>query len=190
MIVSIHQPNFMAWYPFFKKVQEADVFVILSNCQYQKNGDQNRFTIDGQRYTMSVNGSFDLISNKKYINYKKDWNKIKTNLSGRYRKELEYFDPFISDSMAQTNSDIINEIVRLLGIKTKIEYDYPTDLCGTDRLLDICKKYGASVYLSGKSGVNYLEKEKFYNENISIIYQTYKEEDKLPILEVIKNVVK
>ena len=55
MKIAIHQPNFMPWYPFFQKVESADIFVILSNCQFEKNNFQNRFNIDDRWYTMSTN---------------------------------------------------------------------------------------------------------------------------------------
>jgi len=28
MIVTIHQPNFVPWYPFFQKIEQVDVFVV------------------------------------------------------------------------------------------------------------------------------------------------------------------
>lgn len=166
---------------------ECDMFVVLSHCQYQKNGDQNRFTIHDKRYTMSVNSGFDLISNKRYITWEKDWNKIKCLLKDTYSKELKIFEEFICESMAQTNIAIIKKIADILDIKTKIVIDYPTILKGTDRLVDICNFYGATTYLSGKSGMDYLETSKFSESNISVVYQKYGEGDKLPILEVIKN---
>jgi len=187
MIISIHQPNFMAWYPFFKKIQESDIFVILGYCQYQKNGDQNRFTINNQRYTMSVNSGFSSIKDKKYVSFQKDWDKIKGKLKFQYEKELSYFDEFICESMYETNVKIINKIVELLNIKSKIVYDYPCDLISTERLLDLCKKNNATTYLSGKSGRDYLNLDLFERHNINVIFQEYGDEHKRPILEVLKN---
>ena len=51
MRVSIHQPNFVPWYPFFQKIKEVDVFVILKECQFEKNGYQNRFNFNDKWYT-------------------------------------------------------------------------------------------------------------------------------------------
>ena len=42
MIISIHQPQYMPWLPFFDKIDNADAFVYLDNVQYHKNGVQNR----------------------------------------------------------------------------------------------------------------------------------------------------
>ena len=40
MRVAIHQPNFFPWYPYFEKILRADIFVILQNCQFEKNNFQ------------------------------------------------------------------------------------------------------------------------------------------------------
>ena len=42
MIISIHQPQYLPWLPYFSKIARSDVFVFLDNVQYQKNGIQNR----------------------------------------------------------------------------------------------------------------------------------------------------
>ncbi len=42
MIVSIHQPQYLPWLPYFSKINISDVFVFLDNVQFQKNGLQNR----------------------------------------------------------------------------------------------------------------------------------------------------
>ena len=77
MIVTIHQPNFMPWYPFFQKMKKADVFVILTQCQFEKNGFQNRFNHQGQWKTLSINKGLQPIVEKKYVNSARDWAKIK-----------------------------------------------------------------------------------------------------------------
>ena len=42
MIVSIHQPQYMPWLPYFSKIASADTFVFLDKVQFQKNGLHNR----------------------------------------------------------------------------------------------------------------------------------------------------
>ena len=70
MIVAIHQPNFIPWLPFFDKMAAADVFVILSECQFEKNGFQNRFQRNGWN-TMSVASGLAPIREKQYVARKK-----------------------------------------------------------------------------------------------------------------------
>jgi hypothetical protein len=184
MKISIHQPNFMPWYPFFKKIEEAEVFVILSQCQYEKGGFQNRFNMNDRWYTMSVNRGMHNISTKQYINEVKDWDNIKRKLP-EYQKVLDEFDDCIQKSLMHTNIDIIKKICSFLNIKTKIVYDKETDQKGTDRLLEICKLHNAETYIAGPSGRKYLDERKFLDNNIKVIYQNQKEKDKVPILKVL-----
>ena len=81
MVISIHQPNFMPWYPFFQKIQKCDKFVILTHCQFEKNGYQNRFNFNDDWYTMSVKKGLEPIKDKIYLNPKNDWDRIKNRLS-------------------------------------------------------------------------------------------------------------
>ena len=42
MIVAIHQLHYLPWPRYFHKIAKADVFVVLDNIQFNKNGWQNR----------------------------------------------------------------------------------------------------------------------------------------------------
>lgn len=163
MRIAIHQPNFFPYYPFFQKMAEVDLFVIMVNCQFEKNNYQNRFEYNGWN-TMSVNGGLEPIIDKRYINPYKDWQKI----TNKYSK-LKRFDNCINGSLARTNVAIIKEIAKDLGIRTEIKLDYQTELKGTDRLVDLCKNFGATEYLSGISGRKYLELDKF--KDIKVTFQ-------------------
>ena len=54
MRIAIHQPNFIAWMPYFQKIQESDAFVFLGHCQYEKGNYQNRFNVGDKWHTMQV----------------------------------------------------------------------------------------------------------------------------------------
>lgn len=185
MIVSIHQPNFMPWLPFFDKVAMVDIFVVMIHCQFEKNGFQNRFNIDEKWYTMSTKKGIEPIKEKVYVNPIKDWEKIKTSLP-QYVEVLERFDDCMSGNLSDTNVKIIRRISDMLGIKTKIVLDYETDLRSTDRLVDICKKNGATKYIAGSSGLKYLDLEKFKPDGIEVEIQSIDPSHKIPILERLK----
>ena len=182
MIVSIHQPNFMPWLPYFQKVSDADIFVILGHCQFEKNNFQNRFAIDGKWQTLRVKKGNDPIIEKKYVNAVEDWDSIKKKLP-EHKSNLDEMDYCVSDNLLDTNTKIIKHICGKFGIKTKIEKDFKTSSRKTERLLEICQHYKATQYLSGPSGKNYLNTDLFKNAGIGILYPDNSAEIKRPILE-------
>lgn len=187
MVISIHQPNFVPWYPFFQKIKSSDIFVILTHCQFEKNNFQNRFNFNDKWQTLSVNKGLEPIVNKIYVNPQDDWDKIKKNLP-EYKHILSQFDSYITSSLVSTNISIIRKIVELLNINTCIMVDEPTNLKGTDRLVEICKQYNATKYLAGSGGSKlYLEVEKFNNAGIKVEFQQSEDLIKVPILKVLNN---
>ena len=182
MTITIHQPNFMPWMPYFEKVEQADVFIILNHCQFRKNNFQNRFNIGDKWYTLGVGKGNDPIVEKKYTNPQEDWETIKRRLP-QYSDILGKFDNCISESLWKTNNKIIKFIINKLKISSHVETDYPTEKKQSARLLDICKKFSATTYLSGPSGRNYLDLNLFRRENIKVVFPDGSQSVKKPILE-------
>lgn len=176
-------------------MEESDIFLIMFHCQYENRNYQNRFNIGENWYTMSVKKGIDNQNNsaptdsifsKKYINYKNDWDKIKNRLP-QYKTILDEFDDTICESLSETNISIILKIKNMLGIKTPIVFDYPTELKSTERIIDFCLKYKITEYYSGVSGINYLDIESFDRNNINLSFQNKIEMVSIPILEKLKN---
>tara|TARA_R110002020_G_scaffold259427_3_gene473344 strand:- start:245 stop:793 length:549 start_codon:yes stop_codon:yes gene_type:complete len=170
MRVSIHQPNFVPWYPFFQKIKEVDVFVILKECQFEKNGYQNRFNFNDKWYTMSVKKGLESMRDKVYIDPKNNWDKIKNSLP-KYKSILNEMDKCIVENLTTTNFCIISNFCEMLDIDTELKVDQPTDLVSTERLLDICKSWGATEYLSGIGGKDYLDVKLFNDNGIKVVFQ-------------------
>lgn len=163
-------------------MQEADLFVILSQTQFRKGGYENRFNVGDKWHTMSVNAGLEPIGLKRYVSVEKDWGYIKKAFRS---KELWRFDKCISSSLFATNVNIINACKELLNIDTPLEFDYLTTLTGTERLIDLCKHYKADKYLSGISGKNYLELSKFEDAGIEVIFQDGSKMIKKALVEVL-----
>src|SRR5690349_12445323 len=97
MKIAIHQPNFFPHYAFFQKMEEADLFVMMGYCQFEKGGWQNRFSY-GSWYTMSVFQGLKSIVEKKYASPEEDWIRIKHDLPA-CAPLLKKFDSCITDSL-------------------------------------------------------------------------------------------
>ena len=62
MIVSIHQPQYIPWLPYYSKISNSDIFVFLDNVQFQKNGLHNRNELKNSngRFWLTIPISFNL----------------------------------------------------------------------------------------------------------------------------------
>lgn len=131
---------------------------------------------------MSVNKGLESIYLKKYANPEEDWHKIKENLKNK-RSILDQYDSYVSSNLVKMNTDIIIKTMSLLDIKTDIDFDFTTNLKGTDRLVEICKSKGASTYLSGPSGRSYLDLEKFKDAGIKVEFFESQDTEKIHTLD-------
>lgn len=193
MIISIHQPNFIPWIGYFFKIYKSDVFVILDNVQFTKNGFTNRNRIktpQGENWlTLPViqSGKFGQnITDCVIFNKQQHAKKIITSVMSNYRKAKffdNYYDNFSKilndsdDNLCRLNISLIKWILKELEIQTKIVT--ATELQNingesTERLVSICKNLGATHYLAGLGAKKYQEDELFTKENIEIINTPFK----------------
>ncbi len=92
----------------------------------------------------------------------------KTFLDSVYRKKW--------DLLFDLNFQTLNKVFDWLDIKTDVVLESELNVSGmsSERLLDICKKTGATEYLSGPGGKRYLNEKLFKENNIKINFQNYK----------------
>ena len=186
MIISIHQPQYFPWLPYFAKIARSDLFIFLDKVQYQKNGLQNRNELKNSngRFWLTIPVSFSL--GEKICDIKmagSDWSKkhlksIRINYSKA--KNLLFFEeniaPILSNnilSLSELNIEIIKTISKnFFELNTKFinQSEISTTEKGSDLILEICKKIKAVKYLSGPNGKNYLNETSFSKNNIEIEY--------------------
>jgi hypothetical protein len=189
MIVSIHQPQYLPWIPYFSKIKESDVFVFFDDVQFQKNGLQNR------NYILSKNGELRLtipvfhslsdnindikISDARIL--KKHWQSIELNY-----KKAPYFEAVANiglreiylkeySLLCELNIDIIKFYLNFLDINTQVVRSSEIEKQGvkSDLVLSICKKLKAISYLTGTGGLEYLNLDDFKKSNIAILPANY-----------------
>lgn len=191
MIVTIHQPNFLPWLGFFHKMDKADVFVSLDNVQYTKNSYQNRCKIktsQGENWVtvpVLTSGKGFPITKDIEIDTKRNWaKKVWNTLQMAYSKTpyfVEYKESYEEilmkpwGKLADLTHALIENTVTLLGITTPMlkASDLGVEGESTDLLLAISQRVGSIVYLSGPSGKNYLELDKFRYAGIQVDFHTF-----------------
>ncbi len=189
MIISIHQPQYLPWLPFFDKVDKSDYFIYLDNVQFQKNGVQNRNKIKtphGELWlTVPVSRSgLDTKIKDVKINgelfKKKHIKSIKQNYSSapylnNYLDQIEKIIDIDYSNLADLNIALSEWFFKQFQINTIRLRASELDARGSkgDLVLDICEKLDASVYISGRGAKDYQDEEKFSRKNITIKYQQY-----------------
>lgn len=157
MILAAHQPNFIPWISFFAKMQQSDVFVLMSHCQWEKNGFQNRCQVNGKWWTKPVNGGLIPIKDKTYTD---------------------------GQNLLDVNYSWIMAIAKTLSIDvSKIEMDFETEARGTQRLIELCLRYKCDKYLTNPDAMTkYLDESLMNKAGIEVIPFTFPH--KLHVFEV------
>lgn len=134
MILSAHQLHYLPWLRYFHKIAKSDVFVVMDNIQFNKNGWQNRNKIKcstGWMYlTIPIYNKFQQNLDEVKIDNTQNWRdkhlKALLNNYGKakYFKEYKsFFEKIYSthwDSLNDLNYEMFYFYLKTLRIKTKI----------------------------------------------------------------------
>lgn len=195
MIISISQPTLFPWIGYFDIIQKSDIFVFLDNVKFEKRSWQmrNRIKFVSKdiekeiwiRIPTTVKKSETDIKDVLIDNSQK-WKNVHMNTFrsnyGNEFQEIEFLKEMYDrewEFLADFNMEFIKNCCKYLNITTKIEQASKLNVDGnkSQLLLNICKKFSASKYLSTIGSKNYLENDKkiFEDENIEIIYHDFKQ---------------
>lgn len=187
LIIGIHQPQYMPWIPYFQKIKASDVFVFLDSVDFQKNGLQNRNQIKTSQGAMWLTVPVKQKLGQKIIDVeinsanawrRKHWLAIYQNYSKArffklYSEELEEVFNREWDKLIDLNLYLLKLQMKWLNIdhvKIVRSSDSFSKGSNSNLILNLCKEYGASIYLSGIGGKNYLDEVSFTENNIEIKY--------------------
>lgn len=188
-IIAIHQPGYIPWLGFFKRVLDSDIFVFLDDVQYEKKQWHNRNKIrtsNGSTWlSVPVKSQFGSNLNKVKVDNTTDWRNLhkksillnysKAKYFKKYWNNLENIYQKQYDFLIDINMEIISFLLDEFRIKTKTIFSSELEITGkgSNRILDICKKLGADTYVSGILGKNYLSVDDFVNNNINVRFQDF-----------------
>jgi hypothetical protein len=191
VILSVHQPQYLPWLGYFDKVAASDLYVFLDLPQYKKREFQNRNRIKGGNgeiwLTVPVlsKGKFEQPIREVELDPTQAWQKSHwASIELSYKKAPFWADyapglkPFYEQPWTHLNAlntAMCLHFFALLGITTpvKIESEIGTTGQSTERLIELCKKTGATSYLSGAGGKDYMDEARFQSEGLGLSYQHY-----------------
>jgi len=189
-LVTIHQPECFPWLGFVDKAAQADVFVILDDAQYSKNYFNNR-----NKVRTAQGWAWVTIPVETAGKATQTFAEAAMVAGGWRRKHLATWTqsyaaakfgtthlPFLDDLYARPLtklSDFNIAAIRYLfeQFEVKAEVHVSSGLgcegAATDKLLALCRRLGATEYLSGISGKEYLDETKFVAAGIKVRYQDF-----------------
>jgi hypothetical protein len=189
--VVVLQPGYLPWLGFFDQLRRADVFVYYDDVQYDKHGWRNRNRIktqDGPQWlTVPVrhgDDGFPRIVDVE-IDGRTPWaRKHAASIRQAYARA-----PFLSEYMPALEALLHRKWERLVdldvacaalmaewfGLERRIERSSALGIRGerSERLVKICRHFGAARYVSGDSARAYLDIAAFQSEGIAVEWQEY-----------------
>jgi hypothetical protein len=192
MRVVILQPGYLPWSGYFDQMNRADIFVHATNLQHTRQDWRSRNRIKTRKgwqwITVPVKskGHYYARINEIRINNDIPWATSHMNLLRENYTRTPFFKeyaPFFEDTysrrwkyLVDLDIHIINYLKDILGIKAKTADIADLSLGEVDRntrIIRTCQKLGASTYLSGPAGQDYIKPDLFAEAGIDLEFQHY-----------------
>lgn len=184
----ILQSNYIPWKGYFDLMHKADVFVIYDSVQYTKRDWRNRNkvrTTDGTTWLtipVETKGRYHQAVDEVRVSdlswAETHWSKIESSLAAaacfeRYRDGWRTLFEEAGELTAlyEINELFLRSLATTLGITTEIVRDREVGLSegtSSERLAELSLKVGATSYLTGPAGLDYLEQSAFENVGVSL----------------------
>lgn len=194
MKVAIHQPNFIPWIGYFKKMQESDIFIYYDNVRkdeklnYEKRvqvhnaNDQLVYLgLPIKKVHKDQSSKYPKMSELEIMNENENKIKITRKIESYfqkykyYKENIDWLMPVILNNkklLADFNITIIEEIKKKMeiSVKTIRSRELNAEFTGNKGNIELVKKVGGKTYISGNGADIYQEPKKFASEGLNIKY--------------------
>jgi len=187
--VAILQSNYIPWKGYFDIIHDVDEFIFHDDLQYTKQDWRNRNRIKTPRgpawLTIPVG-----VHEKQLICdvglprsdwARAHWRKLQTHYA--HAPYFAHYRPLLEELYLGTewrllsdfNQSMIRAIARELAISTAFADSRALAPAGKkqERVLDLLRRTGADVYVSGPAARSYIEEERFAAAGITVHWKDY-----------------
>ena len=187
--IAILQSNYIPWKGYFDIINSVDEFIFHDDLQYTKNDWRNRNKIKTDRGITWLTIPCGTDTNRLICEVQlkdKSWQKQHWNIIRQYYGKTQYFKEYKDFfenlylgqeymNLSDMNQMFIKQICCILGIKTKFDDSrhYNLQYHKAERVLELCKKAGATEYLSGPAAKDYIDEKLFRDANIKLTWMDY-----------------
>lgn len=183
------QPYLFPYVGYFSLIKFVDKFVVYEDVNYIKQGwiNRNRILVNGEPcvFTVPLSNASSYVPIKDVevcsSEYRVFVKKFVKTLYQSYKRAPYYENvmeliEYVFSSDCRYISEVATHSIKVvcdyLGIKTELEKDLQKysnrELKGEDRVIDICKKEKADVYLNAIGGKDLYSVERFKSEGIEL----------------------
>ena len=190
--VAIVQSNYIPWKGYFDLIRASDDFVLYDEVQYTRRDWRNRNLVKTAAGPAWL--TIPVVTKSRYHQRIRDvqvedpsWAAAHWRRLAQEYRRAPHFAPVAArlapvyealarePMLSRINRALLLEVCAMLGIATPVttSEDYPADGDATGRLVDICRRAGATHYLSGPAARDYLRPELFADAGIVLEYADY-----------------
>jgi hypothetical protein len=189
MKVAIMQPYFLPYIGYWHLVASVDKFVLLDDVNYINRGwiNRNQIMVNGTPTWLTLpiqRASQNRLIFELELTEKKAWQaNFEKTIQHAYARAPYFKDGFalfkqIMDEMdgnlSESLSKSISSIVQILGLTTELvptSRTFPKGgLTGQERILDICKRLGATEYVNAPGGHGLYEDSAFLEAGVKLCF--------------------
>jgi hypothetical protein len=186
------QPGYLPWLGFFDQMRRSDVFVYYDDVQFDKHGWRNRnriktdagplwLTVPVRHAGMGWPRIVDTLIDERTPWARKHVRSIrqyyaKAPFLNRYLPELEELLERPWTHIAELDIAVVDLMAQWLFLQATIHRASALGIQGdkSERLLNLCRHFGASQYLTGDAARDYLDVELFRRNHVEVGWQNYR----------------
>lgn len=189
MKVGIMQPYFMPYIGYWQLINAVDRFVILDDVNYIMRGyiNRNSILLNGKPYRFSIpieKASQNKLILETRLNFTSDKkHDFLLTVSNAYRKAPYFEDvmPLIEEVINNPQADLtafirysMEKVMQYLDLHTEIllssEIEKDQMCKGEERIIEICKKLGADIYINPCGGRKLYYRDAFEKEHMQLFF--------------------
>ena len=189
------QPAYIPWLGYFDRISKSDIHIVLDDVTMDKSSktkftNRNKIRTPNGWSWLTVPLQSVARSDEKVISdleispgmnwSEKHWKTIQSNYSrsNYYSDHSDYFENFYRqdwNNLAPMLQESTRYLLQKLGIQTQqlMSSELSPQSKKADLILELCTKVGATTYLSGPFGREYLDEEAFSRAGIELKYHDY-----------------
>lgn len=195
MIVTIMQSAYLPWLGFFDRIAKSDLLIVLDHVTMDRNSktkfaNRNRIrTATGSTWltvpilmrghTRNLALSHIEIDNAQRWQ-QKHWRSIEMNYqrAPNYRAYADRLEPFYGrpwKHLSDLSNALVDTLLQFLGISTpyRLSSTMACEGTGSDLIVNLCRSAGATTYLSGPFGRDYLDRGSFADAGVKLLFHDY-----------------